>query len=594
MNCKKCGAPLDGSSKFCGVCGEPIETQTETPEIFNVQEPVNQNTVIIEPVQEQMTEPQVQPVEPVPTVEPVQPVEPVSTVKPNIVEPVQPVQPVPTVEPNIVEPVQPVPTVEPNIVEPVQPVEPVSTVEPINMNNGVVPPIETPSFEPTEEYTEKKHSKLPIILILLILLGVGAFCAYKFLFNKPDKVVKGLINKAYDKFESPLKETRKIEGAGESVLVTTDLSINTNIAGLEDLNNIKLNLITGTDYSNKKIEFGASLIEDNTNIIDLFMYILNKDAYMVLKDIYSNPIKINTEDIELEEILKNNISAEDAELVAKEFKNVLIESLDMNDFKKSTDTITLDDKDTKVNKISYILDDAKAKKLVNNIIDNTLKNDKLVNKLAEMINEDVDTFKQDLQDSKIESDDILNGNTIKFEIYTKGLTDEFVGIDIELPENSNIKARKNSDNTTISSNISGSSIILTIKEESKDKSTVDMKITVAGQEITGTATIENKEIDEKNSESKITMSISFQEQTVGLTLNMKQQIGANIADVDITNAKAMEEMTEEEMTMIEQKIMEKLMNSKLYNLIETQMQSTLGAMEEDYSYDYSDLENESL
>ena len=136
--------------------------------------------------------------------------------------------------------------------------------------------------------------------------------------------------------------------------------------------------------------------------------------------------------------------------------------------------------------------------------------------------------------------------------------------------------------------------MLTIKEESKEKATIDMKINVAGEEITGTATIENKEIDEKNSESKMIMSITYQEQTVGLTLNMKQQIGADIANVDITNAKAMEELTEEEMTQIEQIIMEKLMNSKLYNLINSQMQDTLGSMEDDYSYDYSELENENL
>ena len=357
---------------------------------------------------------------------------------------------------------------------------------------------------------------------------------------------------------------------------------------------MKFNLTTGMDYKNKKLEMGLSYLEDNNKILDVLMYVLDKNAYAVLKDIYSNPIKINTEDIDLDEILNNKLSAEDTEFIAKEFKNILIESLDMNDFKKSSDTITLNGSETKVNKISYVLDDAKAKKLINNIIDNTLKNNELINKLAEITDEDAETLKQGLKDSKIESDNILNGKTINYSIYTKGVKDDFVGMDIELPENSNIKIRKNNDNTTVSANISGVSIMLTIKEESKEKATIDMKINVAGEEITGTAAIENKEIDEKNSESKMTMSITYQEQTVGLTLNMKQQIGADIANVDITNAKAMEELTEEEMTQIEQIIMEKLMNSKLYNLINSQMQDTLGSMEDDYSYDYSELENESL
>lgn len=570
MNCKKCGAPLDSNSSFCGMCGTPIEPQVnETPEIFDIQEPLNQNTVIMDPIKNDEI---IEPIQPT-----VEPMPQMTQPNPQIVEPVQP-----TLEPQMQQP-----TIEPQMQQP--------TLEPINMNNGSIPPIETPSFEPSQE-EEKKHSKLPkilIILIILILLGAGAFYAYNFIFNKPDKVVKGLINKAYEKFESPLKQSKAIDLNNESVLVTTDISLNTNIAGFEDLNDIKLNLITGTDYANKKFELGASLIENNQNIIDLFMYILNKDAYMMLNDIYSSPIKLNTEDIDLEEILNNRISAEDTEYILKELKNIFIESLDMNDFKKSSDTITIDGKEVKVNKINYILDAEKQQKIVNNMIDNILKNEELLNRLAKISNEDVETIKQALMESKIESYDTEDNENIIFNIYTKGMTDEFVGLDIELPENSNIKIRKNSSDTTVSANISGVSIMLTIKEESKEKATIDMKINIAGEEITGTATIENNEIDEKNSESKTTLNITYQGETVELTFNMKQQIGANIAEIDTTNAKAMEEITEEEMNQIEQKLMEKLMNSKLYNLINGQMEQSLYGIE-DNVYEEQYIENENI
>ena len=164
-----------------------------------------------------------------------------------------------------------------------------------------------------------------------------------------------------------------------------------------------------------------------------------------------------------------------------------------------------------------------------------MKNEALLNKLAEMSEIDIETLKESLQQSKINSDEnILDGEVITFNIYTKGLTDEFVGMDIEMPENSNMKIRKVDDITIISTNISGISTTFTIKSENEDKCTIDVKMTVAGEELTGLITIENKEIDEKNSESYMTFSINYQEQTVNLTLNMKEQIGTNIADIDIT------------------------------------------------------------
>ena len=491
---------------------------------------------------------------------------------PNIVQPE-----VPT--PNMVQPEVPTPnTVQPEVPTPnmVQP-----EISQIDLNNGMVPPIETPTYneEPEEK---KKHSALPAILIILILLVGIAFVIYKFLFNKPDKIVKGLINQAYDKFATPIE---KYDTKEEPILINTDLSINTNIQGLEDLNGMKLNMTTGIDYKNKKMEIGASYLEDNNKIVEAFMYLLDENAYVSLKDIYENPIKVDMEGMNFERLFNNssNISSKDAEFISKRIKDILIESLDMKDFKQSNDTITLNGSETKVKKISYTLDSNKATNLVNNFITNMENDKELMAKLAEISNTDTETLKDKLDMSKVQGNtDVLNGETIKFDIYTKGLTDEFVGMDIELPENSNIKLRKNNDDTTVTANISGVSMISTIKSESEEKSTIDIKINVAGEEITGLITLNNKEIDSKSSESSMTFNMTYKEQSINLTMNMKQQIGATIASIDTTNAKSSEEITEEEMNLIGTKLMEKLEGSKLYGLIYGAFENNASLLEQDY------------
>ena len=428
MNCKKCGAPIENNSGFCGMCGTPVEPQMNAAtDIFNMGAPVQP----AEPAQPAApVQPIIEPVQPMPEVTPVQPVvEPVQPSQPEIIEPVQPV----------VEPIQPMPTLESETIQ--QP----NQLPIMDMNNGGVPPVNTPAQPSSYDIKpeKKKGSSLPIILIILILLGVGGYFAYKYFFNKPDKVVKGLVNKAYDKFEMPLK---KYNDKTDSVLVDAELSINTNIDGLEDLNGMKFNLTTGIDYKNSKVEVGLAYLENNTKILEGMMYVIDKNAYMVLKDIYPNPLKLNTEEINFEEIASETTTAtpEDIEYITKRLKDIFLESLNMNDFKQSSAKITLNGSETKVKKISYTLDEIKTQKLMNNMIDNILKDETLVNKLSAIYNTDSETLKELLEDSKVELSDSTSDETIEIAIYTKGITDDFAGMDIELPNG--FKAKWNLEN----------------------------------------------------------------------------------------------------------------------------------------------------
>ena len=511
MNCKKCGSPLNNDQTVCGVCGTPIEQET--------------NNITSEPTPEEPTTVSTQP------------------------------------ETN-------------NTQEE-------STVTETPIENSAPMAQESNASEQSVSIEKKKKTPILLIIIILLLLGVGGFFGYNLLFKKSERIVKSVINNAYQKLESSF-DNNLLSKKADTALVTTEMQANTNIEGLEDLNNLKLKVTTGIDYNKKNAEFGATLIEGNTELLEGILYFLNNNMYIILKDIYEKPISINSEGTSTEGLFNSATSQEDLKFIIKEYKEILINSLDMNDFKQSSDTITIKGKEVKVTKTSYVLDKEKSKKLSDNIIDNTLKNEKLLERIAKLTEVKVDDLKEMLKASKGQNS--TDDGTTTFNIYTKGIKDEFVGLDLELPENSNIKIRKEDNNTIISSNLSGMSSVFTIKEESKNKYTIDIKINVLSEEVTGTIAVENKPIDTKKSTSTIVANLTYQKQTIKMTFNITQQLDAKIADINTKNAKKIEDISEEEMNQITQKIMEKLQNSKIYKSI-MEYEESLNSYN-NYNYNY--------
>ena len=607
MNCKKCGAPLENNSKFCGVCGsiqEPNIQQTDVIQQPGIVQPVpnmvqpEQPGVVqpapnmVQPEQPGMVQPapnMVQPeqpgmVQPAPNM--VQPEQPgIVQPAPNMVQPEQPgiVQPAPNMvqpeQPGIVQPV-------PNMVQPEQPgmVQPVPTVEPINMSNDMLPPIgTTPQDEEPQE--KKKHSVLPAILIILILLVVAAFCIYKFLFNKPDKIVKGLINTAYDKFENIIVDTQKYDFENEPIIVNGDLTLDTNIEGLENLKDIKLEYKTGIDSKNKKIEVGGLIKEDNEELLNAAMYLLDNNAYLSLKDIYPSLIKINDTEMNFNfyDLIEKNYTQEDIKFIVKSYKDILIESLDMNDFKASNDKIEIDGKEIKVSKLTYDLNQKNLKKLSDKIIEKTLENEELMSKLTKVTGTSVEQLKSELEESKNEPESESYVLQFTINIYTKPITNEFVGMDILNDSIGNVEIRNSKDKITMNLKSDETSAIYTIKTNGKESITIEYKGMIDDEESTSTMTITSKEIDSKNAEGTLKINVNKGNKTFNISSNYKITAGESFADIDTTNSKFINELTPEEQSQIYLDIMTKLQNSKLYNMI-----NSLLSNESNYDYD-SDL-----
>lgn len=472
---------------------------------------------------------------------------------------------------------------EPTVSEPVVS-EPINTgnqsFEPINQNLGSVE-----SGTATNSYDDfgEKHKKnllVPVIIFLVLALIAGGVYYY---FNNKKRVVKNLINNAYEKFDS-LTFGDKLD-LGQSVLVSGDLSVNTNIPELQDLNSEKINYVVGVDYSNKKMELGASLEENGLKIIDAAMYMLDNNAYVLLKDNFDKLIKFPVDEMDDMFTVSNNLnlSEEDIKYIGKAYKDILIDSIDSNDLVKSTATITLDGKDTKVTKLTYDMTSQRASKLINNIIDGTLNDSKLLDILSKATGVSVDELKSELSSSKV-TDTSSSSDKITFDIYTKGFNNSFVGMDIQ----GIIQIRKNSDNVTIEAGMGSEKVSLVIKKMSDDSCVIELNSNIGGEVINGSLSLTVKEVEKNVFEGSVVFNLNYNGSTFSVTSNYNEKIGASVADVDVTDAVDFESLSEEDVNKIEQSLSTKFMDSKLYKLIENLSSSNSYYNDYDLYYDIED------
>ena len=581
MNCKRCGALLENNSTFCKLCGTPVDlTEVHQPELIQQQAPgvqpelVQQQVPGVQPGLVQQQAPGVQPEliqQQVPRVQPELVQQQVPGVQPELVQ-----QQVPGVQPELIQ--QQAPGVQPELVQqqvsevhedilPNPQLEQLNTIKQKEINPMG---LELPAFEPIQdnEIPKKKHSILPIIIILLLLFGLGGFIAYKYFFASSNRVVSSIVNATYNKLEKMIDESKTINIEEKSVIVTGDLVLDTNIEGLEDLKDIKLNYVSGIDYKNKKMEFGGSISEGSVKIIDMIMYLLDNKAYLSLKDDYSGLLKIDTVDNNFDDLMKvekSNLTKADIKFILKTYKDILLESLDMNDFKESSGNIVISGKEMKVSKFTYEVNGENIKKLSNKIIDKTLQDQELLSTLAKISDETVEQIKLQLEQSKITDESNISNFIINF--YTKGITNDFVGMDIVNDEIGNILIRIDNNSTVIDLK-NGDELLATYVLTSDDKGSFAIEFeTFKDNKVKGLISLMCKEIDTENFEGTIKINVNSSDQSFTVLSNYTMKIGAVVADVDVSDAKAMEELTEEEQNQLYMKIISRLEDSKLYNLI---------------------------
>lgn len=422
-----------------------------------------------------------------------------------------------------------------------------------------------------DEIDNPKSSKVGLIVIIVLLLGIigsGCFYAYNLFFGKK-RIVSSLINTVYDKVDLAIDEAYAYDK--NSSLITGDMSFNTNIPDLEVLNSEKISYTFGLDYSNKRFQAGMKLEENNTSLIDAMLFIKDNVAYTLLKDIYPSLIKNELSEDLLGEVFESTnagISKEDIKYINKSFKNILINSLDMDDFNKSTKVIIVNGVDTKVNVLSYTLDNNNYGKFIDSFIDNTVSDQKLLEIFAKISDSNVNEIKDSLNKSKGLDYSGVGDLSIVFDIYTKGLKNEFVGMDINFAELYDIQLRLYDNLTDVNVTFGEFKANFVVKELGENTYNVDFTYNIGDKSLTGNISNEYKKIDSNKSENILKFVVNFDGKMFSFTTNYTQSIGEVVADFDVTGAVDYESISEEEMNEMFSKFLAKFEDSELGKLIE--------------------------
>lgn len=424
---------------------------------------------------------------------------------------------------------------------------------------------ENVSIPETNNITSKKGNKIiPIVAVVLVVVALFAGGFYYY-FNKTDKIVTNVINKAFNKINDSIDEIENFDYNKDTALVNGSLKIDTNIDGLEDLKNEKFDYTFGMDYKNRKLELGAALTENETKIIDALLYFINDKAYVSLKDDYKKIINIDDEIFNFDDIFKIenvNFNKDDLNYITKEFKKILIDSIEMKKLTKSSSNIKLNGKSTKVTKISYNLNEKNTKKFIENIIDNILDNDELIKKLSKISDMSVSNIEDTLKDAK--NEDIEAIGTLN--LYTKGFTNEFAKLEL-INNNAEFGIINNNDNTVIYVKDNDANLEITVNENTKNKLSIDYLYKESNAKVDGAIKITNKEISESKNEGSIELSVNYDKYKVNLDLDYKSEIGASIANFDETNTVKLSEMTPTEIDNLYAKLFNKLIKSNMYEII---------------------------
>lgn len=432
----------------------------------------------------------------------------------------------------------------------------------------------------SEEKACKKNGKKVLIAVIafvaVAILCVGGFFLYRMLkTNDPVNVTSDAIRGLKDTFNDVKDEhpglTKIMEG-DDPFEINTDITVKLP----KGMGKYTANILAQVDSEKEAIRLDMDAKSDKETLLALSAVMDGAKLYFSLPDTmskyyfmdmtkYLDEIKSSLAEVDTKKLEK--AMDYDYTKLVDYLADAIEDTFDKKDFKKTSDEITVNDKDIKVNKYSTEVTAEKAAKVVEKFLNKVLNDKELIEVVAELsdmkesdVKDQIKDFLAELKDTDFEG----NKESLTYNVYVSK-TGKAIGYSIEI-NGTEVMIAERGDVTELTISAKGVSATIAFEKKSDEH----YVITAYTTGISATIDIKDEvETVKKNKEYKETLSIDFELSAMGQSMNASLKAVSTIKKIDsiktVKDAVDIEKMNATE----QQEFLKEFEQSSLYKLIES-------------------------
>ena len=284
-----------------------------------------------------------------------------------------------------------------------------------------------------QKFNVKKPKKKGLLIggIITGIIVMALALVYFLVLTKPQFIFGKAIDKIFE-IDSQYYDSIKVN---TEIKVAIDAEDATYDEYLKEIEKVTIKAGTQLDISDKKEIVELGLEYDNEEVADAQLYYNDGNMYAYLDGLFDKYIEIDMDE-EAKEQLENifeNTDVKNEKIFLDAFKDELKAQIkEKGKYEKKKTTIEVEDEEVKVTKNTYIVKDKEAYKILENVMKNLGKNEKLLGTIEKSKRKE---FKEAMEQiaSSIEETATDDDITFKISLYTKGLlNNKLVAADVEI------------------------------------------------------------------------------------------------------------------------------------------------------------------
>lgn len=381
-------------------------------------------------------------------------------------------------------------------------------------------------MEDVDNKKKSKKGKVVGFVVLALLFVIGFIVGFKiYELSKPYNIYSSLINSALKSSKFENHENYKVDFKFNARVEDSELDDATK----EILNSMNY---SGTNFISVKEKYmiaNYTIKNDSNTLLDMNMYYKNGITYLGLGELFDKLIEIPLDEENSKKVndLFLNINSSNIEVILREIKNAFEDAIKDEKIVKEKTTLDIDGKSVNVVNNKLVIDKSNEERISKKLSDYLKNSDDFLDNFSKefgVSKEDIISFLED--DSYTSEEDYK----MVINLYTNGILNNFVSTKIEFIENDEkiVDFEFNKNSIKISDD---DMFVFTIKEDEKDKYSINLKYELDGMnvELSGTATMSYAQM----STPFVSNSVSLEELTEEDFVTFGENLSKNEAFINI-------------------------------------------------------------